>query len=111
MAASAQSNPRITWDGSEWLVRLPVQGGQILEANWKPALTYVVRIREAGTEAWSFGCETPLTHFSFVDLKPDTEYELQFCAKNDAGEGEPQLVRIRTSPAGNTDNLIPFPRR
>lgn len=108
---ATKPSPRIQWDGTSWSVSLPLQEGNVLDASWKPGLTYVVRIREAGTEAWSFGCETPLTHFSFVDLKPDTEYELRVCAKNDAGEGEPQLVRIRTSPAGNTDNVIPFPRR
>ena len=89
----------------------PLQEDIVLYASWKPGLIYVVHIREAGTEARSFCCETPLTHFSFADLKPDTEYEIQVCTKTDAGEGEPQLVRIHTSPAGNTDNVIPFPRR
>ena len=74
-------------------------------------MTYVVRIREAGTEAWSFGFETPLTHISFVDLKPDTEYEVQLCPRNAAGEGKPRLLTIRTNPTGNTDNVIPFPGR
>ena len=112
--AETRSNPRIQWDGTTWLVRLPVQDGNTLEAKWNPGVTYVVRIREAGMEAWSFGFETPLTHFSFVDLKADTEYEMQVHAKNAAGEGEPSLVRMRTNPAGktdNTDNVIPFPRR
>ena len=88
-----------------------MQEGSVVEASWKPGLTYVVRIREAGTEPWSFGFETPLTHFSFVDLKPDTEYELQLCSRNAAGEGEPQLIRIKTGPTGDTDNVIPFPKR
>ena len=92
-------------------MRLPVQEGNFLEASWKPGLTYVVRIREAGKETWSFGFETPLTHISLVDLKPDTEYELQVCARNAAGEGKPRLLRIRTNPAGQSDNVIPFPRR
>ena len=77
MTARTQPNPRIQWDGTTFLVRLPVQDGNILEAKWNPGLTYVVRVREAGTDAWSFGFETPLTHFSFIDLKPDTEYEMQ----------------------------------
>ena len=106
-----QPAPLIQWDGDNWLVRLPVQDGNLLEAKWKPGLSYVVRIREAGTDAWSFGFETPLTHFSFIDLKPDTEYEMQVRAKNAAGEGEPNLIRMRTNPAGNTDNVIPFPKR
>ena len=92
-------------------MRLPLQEGNDLEASWNPELTYIVRIREAGTEAWSFRFETPLTHFSFVDLKPDTEYEMQVCARNASGQGKPQLIRIKTSPIGNTDNVIPFPGR
>ncbi|MCZ0951192.1 MAG: fibronectin type III domain-containing protein [Rhodospirillaceae bacterium] len=89
-----------------------MQEGNVLDASWNPGATYVVRIREAGTEeAWSRGFETPLTHISFTDLEPDTEYEIQVCVKSAAGEGEPKLVRIRTSPTGNTDNVIPFPRR
>ena len=60
---------------------------------------YVIRIREAGTEQWSFGFETPFPGCTFVDLKPDTEYELQVRAKNVSGEGEPVYIRIRTKPA------------
>ena len=112
MTERKQSSPRVQWDGSEWMVRLPVHGRQVLEAKWKPGVIYVVRIREARSDqAWSFGFETPLTHFSFVDLKPDTEYELQVRSKSATGEGEPRLIRIHTNTAGNTDNVIPFPRR
>ena len=71
-------------------MRLLVLEGNVLEASWKPAQTYVVRIRESGTEAWRIGFETPLTHFSFVDLTPDTEYEMQVSARNAAGEGKAQ---------------------
>ena len=92
-------------------MRLPVQDGNVLEAQWKPGLTYVVRIREAGSGDWSFGFETPLTHFSFTNLKPDTEYEMQVRTKNAAGEGKPQSFRLRTNPTGKTDNVIPFPKR
>jgi len=111
LANQSQPSPLVQWDGATWSVRLPVQEGNVLEASWKPGLTYVVRIREAGKEAWSFGFETPLTHISLVYLKPDTEYELQVCARNAAGEGKPHLLRMRTNPAGQTDNVIPFPRR
>ena len=111
MNRQSEPAPQIQWDGTNWLVRLPVEDGKVLEANWKPGLTYVVRIREARTEAWSFGFETPLNHFSVVDLKPGTEYEMQVRARNAAGEGEPRLVRIRTNPAGNAGNVIPFPNR
>ncbi|MCZ0954780.1 MAG: fibronectin type III domain-containing protein [Rhodospirillaceae bacterium] len=112
MATQKQPSPRIQWDGTTWAVSLPLQDGNVIDASWNPGLTYVVRIRDAARDkAWSFGFETPLTHISFVDLKPDTEYEVQVCAKNAAGEGEPQLFRIRTSPTGHTDNVIPFPKR
>lgn len=111
MTEERKSSPRIQWDGTTWIVRLPIQDGNVLEAKWEPGVTYFVRIREVGTEPWSFGFETPLTHFSFVDLKPDTEYELQIRSKNAAGIGKPRLIRMRTNPTGNTDNVIPFPRR
>ena len=45
------------------------------------------------------------------NLKPDTEYAVRVGVKNDAGEGKPQLFRMRTSPTGRTDNVIPFPER
>ena len=106
-----QTTPRIHWDGTTWVVRLAVKDGNVLEAKWTPGRTYVVRIRETGTQTWSFGFESPLSHFSLVDLKPDTEYELEVRVRNAAGLGKPQLARVRTGPAGNTDNVIPFPRR
>ena len=111
MTARTQSKPRIQWDGTTWFVRLPVEDGNLLEAKWSLGLTYVVRTRQAGTEAWSFGFETPLTHFSFNDLKPDTEYEMEVRARNAAGGAEPSLIRMRTNPAGHTDDVIPFPKR
>ena len=96
LSTQTQSSPQIQWDGTTWSVRLLVLEGNVLEASWKPAQTYVVRIRESGTEAWRIGFETPLTHFSFVDLTPDTEYEMQVSARNAAGEGKPKLIHIRT---------------
>ncbi|MDE0006153.1 MAG: fibronectin type III domain-containing protein [Rhodospirillaceae bacterium] len=111
MAIQTQPSPRIQWDGTTWSVSLPLPDGKVVDASWNPGLTYVVRIRETDSQMWSFGFETPLTHISFVDLQPDTEYEVQVRAKNAAGEGEPQLFRMRTSPTGQTDNVIPFPKR
>lgn len=111
MSGQSKATPRIQWDGTTWLVHLPVQDGNVLKAKWEPGITYLVRIREAGTESWSFGFETPLTHFSFVDLKPDTEYEMQIRSRNAGGLGEPTLIRVSTNPTGNTDNVIPFPKR
>ena len=48
---------------------------------------------------------------TFVNLKPDTEYELQVRTKKSAGEGEPSLFRIRTKRIGHSTNVIPFPSR
>ena len=111
MAQHKGTNPEVRWDGDTWFVTLPVDDGKVIEATWKPAFTYVVRIREAGTEQWSFGFETPVTGCTLVDLKPDTEYELQVRAKNAAGEGAPALFTIRTTPTGDSGNVIPFPKR
>lgn len=111
MSAKTQSTPGIEWDGTAWSVRLPMQDGAVVEARWNPGLTYVVRIRKAGTAQWGCGFETPLRHISFAGLGPDAEYEIEVRAKTAAGEGEPQSVRVRTGPGGDADNVIPFPRR
>lgn len=111
MARPKKANPRITWEDNTWSVSLPMDDGRLLNARWQPALTYVIRIREAGTEPWSFGFETPIPGCTFVDLKPDTEYELQVRTRNAAGEGEPASFRIRTNRSGHAGNVIPFPKR
>lgn len=74
-----------------------------LEAEWKPPVTYVVRIREAGTVHWSYGFETPLTGCSFVNLKPGTEYEVEIRSKNSYGTSEPALAKVRTNSEGGLD--------
>ena len=50
MTRQTKPTPRIQWNGTTWFVRLPVQDGNILEAEWKPGLSYVVRIRETGMD-------------------------------------------------------------
>ena len=102
--------PKVEWEDGTWSVTLPVENGQVVEARWRPGVTYVVRIREAATEHWSFGFETPITSFTFVDLKPDTEYELLVRIKTDSGQGSPAPIKIRTGPTGSSDNIVPFPR-
>ena len=89
----SQKTPPVTWDAheSEFRIRL----GNI-DARWKPPITYVIRIREVGTEEWSVGFEMPLTGCTFVDLKPGIEYEVKLTAKNEAGEGEPTFRKVRT---------------
>lgn len=108
---SRTKSPRIIWNDNTWFVTLPLEDGKTIEASWKPTVTYVVRIREAGGGEWSFGFETPVTSFTFVDLKADTEYELKVHRKSADGEGPPAFFTIRTDPAGTGGNVIPFPKR
>ena len=111
MSHSRNTSPQIKWDGKTVFVALPVEDGKLVEARWSPKLTYVIRVRESGADDWSFGVETPLSGCTFVDLKPDTEYEVQVRAKSAAGEGKPTLLRMRTNPTGVGANVIPFPSR
>ena len=53
------------------------------------------------TPAAELWIRDPLTACSFVDLKPDTEYEVEVRSKNSSGESEPVLVNVRTNPAGS----------
>lgn len=78
-----------------WAKEVPraIWRGGVLRAQ-QPGLTYVVRIRELGTEQWSFGFETPVPGCTFVDLKPDTEYELQIRTKKATGK-EPLRISQR----------------
>lgn len=105
-----EATPRIEWKDGEYFVSLPLEEGQVLEAKWRPEVTSVVRVREAGADSWGPGFETPLNGCSFVGLKPDTEYEMQLTHKNSVGEGPAVIKRIRTSPAGVGD-VVPFPKK
>ena len=96
--SSRTENPILKWDDGMINVSLPDKLGRILEARWAPTVTSVVRIREVGSAAWSPGFETPFNQCSFVDLKPDTEYELQMTHKNEIGESEPVISTIKTDP-------------
>ena len=109
MPRRESANPRIEWKDNQWSVTLPLDDGRAVNATWKPGNTYVVRIREADADQWSFGFETPLASFTFIDLKPDTEYEVQVRTRSAAGEGAPAFFTIRTDPAGDAGNVIPFP--
>ena len=87
--------PKVEWKDGTMFVTLPYQAyGRTLEAKWKPGVTTVVRIREAGTENWGVGFETPLNGCSFAGLKPGTKYEVMLAHKNAAGEGEPTIQEI-----------------
>ena len=90
--------PKLSWRDGLISVSLPNKLGGIIEAQWKPAVTTVLRIREENTDDWSFGFEVPLDSCTFVDLKPDTEYELMITNKNEVGESEPFIDKVRTKP-------------
>lgn len=108
----AKREPQVRYEDDTWHVTLPLDDGRAIDASWCPPHTYVVRIREAGTDnPWSFGVRTPLASVTFVDLEPDTEYELQVRTRTAAGEGPPALFRFRTDPKGHGHNVVPFPRR
>ena len=111
MALSRNEIPQIRWDGKTVYVALPMENEKLIEARWNPKRTYIIRVKESGAEDWSFGVETPLTGCTFVDLKPDTEYEVQVRAKSAGGEGEPTLLKMRTNPTGVGGNVVPFPAR
>ncbi|MYD80996.1 MAG: fibronectin type III domain-containing protein [Gammaproteobacteria bacterium] len=94
-----KSNPSIKWDGTTVSVSLPDKLDQVIDASWSPNITSVVRIRELGKEEWSPGFETIFSNCSFVDLKPDTEYEMMVTHKNEQGEeSEPSIVTTKTAP-------------
>ena len=96
--SSRTENPRLMWNGKMISVLLPDKLGRTIEAQWNPTVTSVVRIRESGTQTWSPGFETPFNRCSFVDLKPDTEYDVQVTQKNDVGESPPAITSIKTGP-------------
>ncbi len=106
-STTRQNKPPVSWDGTAKTFSIVLGGLKGLgakdsvEAEWKPPATYVVRIREANCGSWSFGFETPLTSCGFVDLKPDTEYEVEVRSKNSSGESIPVLVKVRTNPEGD----------
>ncbi len=111
MPNGKDSLPLVVWDGKTMRVRLPDNQGSVIEANWPVNVTNVVRIRKAGTEDWSAGFETPLSHCQFHGLDPGTDYEVEIRSKNAAGLGAPAHAKFRTRPDGVADNVIPFPRK
>ena len=102
----SQGSPPVTWDGNSRTFSIVLHGlkgvnvDDGIEVQWSPSVTYVVRIRELGQPGWSIGVETPLQAISFVDLKPDTEYEMEVRTKNSGGESSPVMMRTRTNRDG-----------
>ncbi len=103
--------PTIKWDGKQFQVSLPVDGGKALEAKWTATTVYVMRVREVGSDDWSPGFVTPLSGATLENLKPDTEYEFELGAINvQTGERGPlNRTRARTGKRGQPDNVLPFP--
>lgn len=97
--SSRTEDPRLEWDGKTISVSIPDKLGRILGAKWNPMGTSVIRIRESDADEWSPGFETPFNMCTFVDLKPNTEYEVKVTHKNAAGESEPAISRMKTSSA------------
>ena len=103
---SRQDKPPVSWDGHTMTFSITLSGltevgtGDTVQAAWKPPFTYVVRIREVKSGKWSFGFETPLTACGFVDLEPNTEYEVEVRSKDSRGESNPTLMRVRTNAEG-----------
>ena len=101
--------PPVQWNGESFDICLPwpadEQRQEWLEVGVRPQVTYVVRVREPGTEEWLVGVETPLTSCTFRDLKPDTEYEMEVRAKNKEGESIPAVITCRTGPDGAVEPL------
>ncbi len=78
-------------------------GKEMLEAEWSPPVTYVIRIRELNRTDWFCAFETPLTSCGFADLKPNTEYEVEVRSKNDLGTSPPVTARVRTASDGTVN--------
>lgn len=105
------SQLRVYRDGATGFVTLSLKCGQAIDAKWQPDITYVVRIREKGVAEWCIGFETSITGCTFIDLKPDTDYEVQIRSKTARSESAPTYTSIRTNSAGGTTNIITFPKR
>ncbi len=111
MANKETAQPDIRWDGKTWFVTLPMEDGKILEAKWDSDVTYIVRIREDGTDRWSYGFETPVPGCTFTGLEPGIEYEIEVRSKNSQGESAPTCHKFRTDRKADPTNVIPFPKR
>ncbi len=96
--------PPVVWNGNSYAICLPWPPEDMrsdwLQVDVTPQVTYVVRVRESGSEEWLVGVETPLTSCTFIGLKPDTEYEMELRAKHAAGESGPAVASFRTDATG-----------
>ncbi len=90
----AIQHPKIEWKDGEFIVTLPMPDKGEIRAKWKPVATSVIRVREVGTDRWSFGFETPLNSCNIIGLDPDREYEAEVRYKTADGEGPPRRMRV-----------------
>ena len=95
--ARHDEGPVLKWDEDRIQVELPKRLGRTLEARWQPNVTSVVRIRKRGTSVWGPGFETVLNRCGFVDLEPETDYEIKLTHKSEVGEGEPVIKTMTTA--------------
>ena len=101
------NEPSVRWDSQSrtFDVTLPVENDRVIDAKIQLPQSFVVRIREKGVDEWSPGYDTPFNQFTFVGLKPDTAYEIQVTARNDAGEGSPAFHEARTLADGTLGDI------
>ena len=107
---TSQKRPPVSWNATtktfniflEGILRdLGIKGkDNNLEIKFTAPITYLARIREAGTENWIIGIETPLTSCKFYDLKPNTEYEFEVRTKMGNKLSEPAIAKITTKSDG-----------
>ena len=99
-----QSEPPVSWDSNEnsftIVIRRTKQDGseETLEAEWRPPVLSVVRIREKKDVEWGPGVVLPVTSCRFVGLKPNTEYEAQLSELQGEHERVVEVISVRTNP-------------
>ena len=100
MPRQESTNPKIKWEDNQWSVTLPLEDGRVVDATWKPGVTYVVRIREAGGEGLELRLRNPDHQLPFIDLKPDTEYELRSAPGTPPARVRPHSSTSAPAPRG-----------
>ena len=93
--ATTQMGEPVRWDGTTFWIQV-----EDLEMQWTPITLYLARIRCAGEGDWSMSVETPLRTLRFIDLIPDTEYEIELRAKTGTDISSPVYEVFRTDSQG-----------
>ena len=109
MRSKQEEYPHIKWDNGSYFVSLPINDGKnVIEAKWKPEITYIVRIRKYDGGEWSFGFETPLNVCNFVDLRPNAMYVMKVSHRTDQNEDIIHRIRGKANQEGEFGNIEPF---